>query len=132
MQRVTGIGGIFFKSRNPEKLYQWYEEHLGLKRNGGEAVIFPWRHPEDSSKTGMTVWSLFPRNTTYFSPSQSSFMVNYRVEDLDPLLELLRQEGVEIDEHREDSEYGRFAWIMDPEGNRLELWEPPKQNRNPL
>ena len=104
----------------PEKLYQWYERRLGLKRNAGEVVVF-------GSKTRMTIWSLFPRNTTYFNPSRASFMINYRVEDLDALLELLREEGVKIDEHREDSEYGRFAWIMDPEGNRIEIWEPPKK-----
>jgi catechol 2,3-dioxygenase-like lactoylglutathione lyase family enzyme len=120
MRRVTGIGGIFFKSRNPEKLYQWYERHLGLKRKAGDAVVF-------GSKTRMTVWSLFPKNTTHFHPSRASFMINYRVVDLDRLLELLGEEDVKIDEHREDSEYRRFAWIMDPEGNRIELWEPPEK-----
>jgi predicted enzyme related to lactoylglutathione lyase len=125
MKRVTGIGGIFFKSENPEKLYDWYENHLGIKRDPKAGVCFAWREP-GTGETGYTVWSLFPRSTKYFDPSRSSFMVNYRVEDLDALLALLRQEGVEIDDRREDSEYGRFAWIMDPEGNRIELWEPPK------
>lgn len=120
MQRVTGIGGIFFKSRNPEKLYRWYEKHLGLKRKVGGAVLL-------GRKNRMTVWSLFPTNTAYFKPSRAGFMINYRVSDLDRLLELLRREGVEIDEHREESEYGRFAWLVDPEGNRIELWEPPRK-----
>jgi predicted enzyme related to lactoylglutathione lyase len=126
MQRVTGIGGIFFKSDDPEELYAWYEKHLGIKRNPGGPVVFHWREGQDADRPGTTVWSLFPRNTSYFDPSHSSFMVNYRVSDLDALLNVLRTEGVEIDPKHEDSEFGRFAWIMDPEGNRIELWEPPK------
>jgi predicted enzyme related to lactoylglutathione lyase len=82
----------------------------------------------EDNNPGMTVWSLFPEDTKYFNPSGSSFMVNYRVENLDELLKALREEGVEIDPKREDSEYGRFAWITDPEGNRIELWEPPKES----
>jgi predicted enzyme related to lactoylglutathione lyase len=126
MKRVTGIGGIFFKSENPQALYEWYEQHLGIKRDPVEGVCFHWREAEDATKKGITVWSLFPEHTKYFDPSRSSFMLNYRVDDLDALLEVLREEGVQIDEKREDSEYGRFAWIMDPEGNRIELWEPPR------
>lgn len=125
MKRVTGIGGIFFKSQDPEKLYGWYEKHLGIKRMPGNGAAFEWKDPESGAE-GMTIWSLFPRATKCFDPSHSSFMVNYRVEDLDALLTLLRTEGVEVDDKREDSEYGKFAWIMDPEGNRIELWEPPK------
>jgi len=127
MQRVTGIGGIFFKADDPEKLYRWYAEHLGIERDETTAVNFHWRDANDPSKQGQTVWALFPRNTTYFEPSRSAFMLNYRVENLDALLELLAREGVEIDPHRENFDYGRFAWIRDPEGNRIELWEPPKQ-----
>jgi predicted enzyme related to lactoylglutathione lyase len=125
MQRVTGIGGVFFKSKDPERLYVWYEKHLGLKRDpatGGSAVLFRWSEDSD----GVTVWSIMPDSTTYFAPSQAGFMINFRVADLDALLELLRQEGVEIDPKRENADYGRFAWIMDPDGNRIELWEPPK------
>jgi catechol 2,3-dioxygenase-like lactoylglutathione lyase family enzyme len=126
MQRVTGIGGIFFKSDDPEKLYAWYEKHLGLKRNlQTQAVVFPWRKAE-GGKEGMTLWSLFPRDTKYFEPSQAAFMLNYRVDDLDAVVAALRAEGVEI-LGREDYDYGRFAWILDPEGNRIELWEPAKQ-----
>jgi predicted enzyme related to lactoylglutathione lyase len=117
MQRVTGIGGIFFKSANPEALYKWYEEHLGIKRDAHGTVIFNWAEP------GMTVWSIFPDNTEYFAPTVSPFMVNYRVADLDALLEELKKESVWIDDKREEA-YGKFAWIRDCDGNRLELWEP--------
>ena len=125
MGRVTGLGGIFLKSNDPEKLHQWYEKHLGLPRDRGrQAVVFKWRDSEDREKSGSTLLAFFPKDTKYFHPSHSSFMVNLRVSDLDGLLRVLREEGVEIDEHREEYEYGRFAWILDPEGNRIELWEP--------
>jgi predicted enzyme related to lactoylglutathione lyase len=135
MKRVTGIGGIFFKSDDPEKLYQWYENNLGISRSAdGSGAIFEWRESADAEKNdpnaatqnGMTIWSIFPRHSKYFDPSHSGFMINYRVSDLDGLLEALGKEGVQIDPHRENADYGRFAWIMDPEGNRIELWEPPK------
>jgi predicted enzyme related to lactoylglutathione lyase len=125
MERVTGIGGIFFKADDPEKLLAWYETHLGVKPEPeGSSSAFHWRESEDAEKKGMTIWALFPRNTSYFNPSGSDFMVNYRVADLDALLARLKEEGVTVDEKREDTEYGRFAWIMDPEGHRIELWEP--------
>ena len=127
MKRVTGFGGIFFKADNPEKLYSWYEKHLGLQRQGQEPVVFNWRQPDDPEKAGMTVWAIFPKDTKYFDPSRAGFMMNFIVEDLDALLATLREEGVEIDPKREDYDYGRFAWIIDPEGNRVELWEPPKR-----
>src|ERR1700690_2405315 len=123
--RVTGVGGIFFKSDDPAKLYQWYEQHLGIHpAPDGTGAAFEWRDAEDAGIKGMTVWSIFPRNTKYFEPSNSTFMINYRVDDLDALLEALKKEGVQVDPHREDYDYGRFAWIMDPDGNRIELWEP--------
>ena len=90
----------------------------------GGAILFRWR--DDNKGDGMTVWSIFPDNTTYFEQSRANFMINYRVADMDALLEVLRQEGVEIDPKRENHDYGKFAWIMDPDGNRIELWEPPK------
>jgi predicted enzyme related to lactoylglutathione lyase len=124
MKRVTGIGGVFFKAENPERLHGWYEKHLGLKGKPGEGVCLRWADSPDGGKSGMTVFAIFPRDTKYFQPSQSSFMINFRVEDLDGLLEALRAEGVTIDPKREDYDYGRFAWIMDPEGNRIELWQP--------
>jgi predicted enzyme related to lactoylglutathione lyase len=123
MQRVTGIGGIFFKAKDPEKLYQWYEKHLGICREShGDGVSFRWA--DDRAEPGMTVWAIFPSDTKYFNPSASPFMINFRVADLDAVLSTLKSEGVEIDSKREDYDYGRFAWIMDPEGNRIELWEP--------
>jgi predicted enzyme related to lactoylglutathione lyase len=125
MRRVTGIGGVFFKAENPEKLYTWYEQHLGIKRENGY-VSFPWRNSDDPEEEGMTLWSLFPKQSDYFAPSVSSMMVNYRVDDMDGLLEALTAEGVTIDK-RENHEYGKFAWIMDPEGNKIELWEPPEK-----
>jgi len=127
MKRVTGVGGIFFKSENPENLYQWYERHLGIMREPhGQGASFEWREAEDPQRKGMTVWSIFPRETKYFDPSRANFMINYRVDDLDALLIALKEEGVDVDPRREDYDYGRFAWITDPEGNRIELWEPPK------
>jgi len=128
MDRVTGLGGLFFKAENPEALYAWYEKHLGIKRGPEGAVTFKWHENNDRGKEGMTVWAIFPKDTTYFQPSQAGFMMNFRVADLDGLLKVLKEEGVEIDPHREDYDYGRFAWVMDPEGNRIELWEPPKES----
>jgi predicted enzyme related to lactoylglutathione lyase len=127
VKRVTGIGGIFFKADNPQSLYEWYDKHLGIKGGpGGQPAMLHWREAEDPERRGVTVWSLFKKDTEYFAPSRSPFMLNYRVDDLEALLEALRAEGVQIDPKRDDSEYGRFAWIYDPEGNKIELWEPPK------
>ncbi|HZS08670.1 MAG TPA: VOC family protein [Blastocatellia bacterium] len=127
MKKVTGIGGIFFKCEDPDKLRAWYQEHLGVTPEEYGGVHFNWREMENPDRVGLTVWSLFRASTNYFDPSTKPFMINYRVENLDALLEELRKEGVWIDEKREDGEFGRFAWVMDPEGNRIELWEPPKE-----
>jgi predicted enzyme related to lactoylglutathione lyase len=89
-------------------------------------VTFEWREHADPARTAYTVWAPFQKNTSYFAPSQAPFMINYRVENLDRVLDLLKSEGVEVDERREECEFGRFGWVMDPEGNRIELWEPPK------
>lgn len=124
MSRVTGIGGVFFKSPDAPRLSAWYEKHLGLKGDQG-AVIFKWR-ARDKEAAGSTVWSIFPGDTKYFDPSPNPFMINYRVENLDALLETLKTEGVTVVPEREDSQYGRFAWIIDPDGNRIELWQPPE------
>jgi predicted enzyme related to lactoylglutathione lyase len=124
MERVTGIGGVFFKSDNPTKLYDWYEKHLGIKADPQFGKMFEWQ--QNDGKPGGTAWAIFPKDTKYFDPSRAPFMLNYRVENLDALLDALRAEGVWIDPKREDYDYGRFAWIMDPEGNRIELWEPSK------
>ena len=120
MRRVIGLGGVFFKARDPEKLYAWYEQHLGITRVDSHSAIFHNKGDE----SGMTVWSIFPADATYFDPSPAPFMINYRVEDLDMLLDVLAAEGVPIDPKREEYEYGKFAWITDPEGNRIELWQP--------
>ncbi|HKD35235.1 MAG TPA: VOC family protein [Pirellulales bacterium] len=125
MKRVTGIGGIFFKAENCKALAEWYERHLGIKPDAHGVVIFRWREGQTDERPGSTVWAVFGRETTYFEPSKKDFMLNYRVDDLDAQLAELAKEGVTIDPRREDSEFGRFAWIMDPEGNRIELWEPP-------
>ncbi len=126
MKRVTGIGGIFFKSKDPEGLREWYREHLGIESDGANgAASFHWREADDPEREGLTVWSAFPDNTSYFDPSKAPFMINYRVANLDWLLAQLREEGVAVDPKIEEYDYGRFAWIIDPEGNRIELWEPP-------
>lgn len=126
MKRVTGFGGMFIKSKDPKALFDWYEKHLGFKREYGESTNFEWREFDDPEKTGTTVWALFPESTKYFGASQSSFMMNFRVDDLAGLLEALKAEGVEVDAKVEEHEYGKFGWIIDPDGNRIELWEPPK------
>ncbi|MDB6040833.1 MAG: glyoxalase [Verrucomicrobiales bacterium] len=122
MKRVTGIGGIFFKANDPAKLQSWYAKHLGIVPRQDGSVSFAWG--SDDAKVGHTIWAPFPSDTEYFAPSSAPFMINYRVENLDALLEQLHLEGVEIDPKRETGEFGKFAWIMDPEGNRIELWEP--------
>jgi catechol 2,3-dioxygenase-like lactoylglutathione lyase family enzyme len=130
MKRVTGIGGIFFKSDDPERLYRWYEKHLGIVREPhGQGAAFHWRNADNPEEDGFTAWGVFPSSTKYFDPSRARHMINYRVDDLDTLLAALKAEGVEIDPHREDYDYGRFAWIMDPDGNRIELWEPARPKK---
>ena len=111
--RILGIGGIFFKSSNHQSLRSWYQEKLGV----ADQTMFPaGDHP--------TVWSIFPAASNYFDPSRSSFMINYVVDDLDAFLAKCQTAGVEVDPKREDHEYGRFAWIYDPDGNKIELWQP--------
>lgn len=124
MKRVVGIGGVFIKAKDPEKLRAWYQKHLDLLPDDYGGVVFNCPATEEERKTAQTVWSLFPSDTKYFDPSSAPFMINYRVADLTSLLEQLRIEGVEVDERTGEYEYGRFGWIMDPEGNRIELWEP--------
>jgi catechol 2,3-dioxygenase-like lactoylglutathione lyase family enzyme len=126
MEKVTGIGGIFFKTTDPKKIKAWYREHLGITPGSHGAVAFEWREKDDPAKTGYTVWGPFPDDTDYFDPSPAPFMINYRVDNLDAMLEQLRSAGVTVDDRVEEYEYGRFGWVMDPEGNRIELWEPPR------
>lgn len=123
MARVTGIGGVFLRARDPEALGKWYVEHLGLQLSPWGGANFLWSD-EVPAGTGSTAWNLFPQDTTYFGEGTQHAMLNYRVDDLDGLLLKLRDAGAAIDPKRDDSVYGRFAWVTDPEGNRMELWEP--------
>ncbi len=129
-RRVTGIGGIFFEAEDPKALVRWYRRHLGIHIEGTVAV-FAWRAGKDPRRKGHTVWSIFPSGSEYLGEGGARFMINYRVKDLDGLLATLRKEGVRVDPKLEDTRYGRFGWITDPEGNRIELWEPPKAYRAP-
>lgn len=126
--RATGIGGIFFKAENPDKLRTWYEQHLGIKlREGaqpGEPPMFEWCEKGRPEKVGITVWSPFRKDTEYFGSSRASFMINYRVDSLDGMLHQLREAGVQVDGKTSEEANGRFGWATDPEGNRFELWEP--------
>jgi predicted enzyme related to lactoylglutathione lyase len=119
---VTGIGGVFFKARDPEHLATWYREHLGIPALNS-CADFSWREKDHPDQVGRTVRSIFPTDTDYFGSSSAPFMINYRVSNLERMLEQLRGAGVVV-EKVEEYHYGRFAWIMDPEGNRIELWEP--------
>jgi catechol 2,3-dioxygenase-like lactoylglutathione lyase family enzyme len=125
MARVTGIGGVFFKARDPEGLRAWYRRHLGLDIQPWGGVAFRWRDGEQPGQDGVTVWTIFPSDTNYFAPSDAAFMINYRVANLRSVLDELRAEGCVVDDKIEESEFGKFGWVMDPERNRLELWEPP-------
>ena len=123
LKRVTGIGGIFFKSKDPKKMREWYKVHLGVNTNQYGAV-FEWRQASDSTQKGFTQWSLFKESTKYFEPSTKEFMMNYRVADLEKLVAVLKLEGVTILDTIESYDYGKFVHIMDEEQNKIELWEP--------
>lgn len=123
MTRVTGIGGVFFKSKDPDRLREWYRKHLGIDAQSW-GYSFKWSEDPRHSD-GSTAWSIFPADTKYFEPGTSPFMINFRVADLHELLKQLRAEGVDVDSKTDDSEFGKFGWVMDPDGNRVELWEPP-------
>ncbi len=120
--RILGIGGIFFKSADRNQMREWYSKHLGLADKGGGAML-PWREHDDPKKDHVTVWTIFPASTDYF-PATQAFMINYIVDDLDALLDRLKQEGVKIDAKRMNESYGHFAWIYDQDGNKIELWQP--------
>jgi predicted enzyme related to lactoylglutathione lyase len=123
MKKVTGIGGIFFKCKDPKKTREWYQKNLGLNINQYGAV-FEWRQGADTTKKGFTQWSPFNEKTKYFEPSTKDFMINYRVENLEALVEQLKKDSVTITDKIETVEYGKFVHIMDLEGNKIELWEP--------
>jgi predicted enzyme related to lactoylglutathione lyase len=115
MERAIGIGGFFFRAQDPEGLGRWYEEHFGIPASGT-----PW-----TQEGGMTVWSPFAADTTYFGRPEKQWMVNFRVRDLDAMLAQLRAAGAAVEDTVQEEDYGRFGWLSDPEGNRIELWEPP-------
>jgi predicted enzyme related to lactoylglutathione lyase len=121
--RIIGIGGVFFKTANRDQMREWYAKHLGLADKGYGAML-PWREHDDPQKEHVTVWTIFPSSSDYFDPGHAPFMINYIVDDLDALLDRLKQEGVKIDPKRMDESYGRFAWIYDSDGNKIELWQP--------
>lgn len=125
MKRVTGIGGIFFSAKDPAALRAWYRTHLGIDVQEWGGAAFTWADAAGNPTTGTTIWSVGPANGAQFAPSSSTFMVNYRVDDLAALLEALRAEGCDVLDKTDDSEYGKFGWVMDPEGNKVELWQPP-------
>jgi predicted enzyme related to lactoylglutathione lyase len=121
MKRVTSLGGIFIKCQDPKKIREWYHDHLGLNTDGYET--FEWRHADEPNKKGYTLWSTFKENTDYFEPSEKEFMINFRVENLEELLKILKEEGIEQIGEMQIYDYGKFAHIMDPEGTKIELWE---------
>ncbi len=124
MGKVTGIGGIFFKSQNPGDLNKWYSENLGIRIEREGSASFKWRDYEDAKTERRTVWSIFDRDTKYFEPGRQDFMINYIVDNLEELLEELKAKGIGSTGNIEDYEYGRFAWVVDPEGKKIELWQP--------
>lgn len=126
MKRVHGIGGIFIKAQDPDALREWYRRHLGIDAQDWGGISFQWHTPERPEPHGSTVWCVFPASSKYFDPSPAPFMVNYRVDDLHAVLAALREEGCAVDDKTEESEFGKFGWVMDPEGNKVELWQPPE------
>ncbi|MGL4598224.1 MAG: VOC family protein [Bacteroidia bacterium] len=126
MKKVTGIGGIFFKCKDPQKMKDWYKTHLGLQTDA-YGTTFEWRQADDSTKKGFTQWSPFKETTTYFGPTDQEYMINYRVDNLEALVEELKKGGVTIVDSIETFDYGKFVHIVDAEGNKVELWEPVDQ-----
>jgi predicted enzyme related to lactoylglutathione lyase len=125
MKRVTGIGGIFFKAKDPATLQAWYKRHLGLDVQEWGGAAFTWTDADGKPVGGTTIWSVMPQDGDQFSPSDASFMINYRVDDVRALVAALREEGCNVLDKIDDSEYGLFGWVIDPEGNKVELWQPP-------
>jgi catechol-2,3-dioxygenase len=123
MAKITGIGGVFFKSKNPAELTQWYQTNLGLKLEDWGGAILRWKD-DKAEDNGATVWHVKENEATMFSPSSSSFMINYRIDSMDDMVAQLKRNGVEIQKGPESHENGKFLWVMDPDGNKVELWEP--------
>ncbi|MCZ7586177.1 MAG: VOC family protein [Deltaproteobacteria bacterium] len=125
MEKVTGIGGIFFKVKDRDALIAWYRDNLGLPFEEWGGTVFQWRENDDPDTVGQTLLSTFPHDTEYFKRSTKDFMINLRVRDLDAMVAQLKAAGCDVDGAIEESEFGRFAWVLDPEGHRIELWQPP-------
>ena len=123
-ERVSGIGGIFFKAKDPKVLAAWYRQHLGIAVGAPADPAFTWRERDDPSRLATTTWAVFRDTTTYFAPSKAPFMLNYRVRNLDRMIAQLRGRGIAVEPKIVEDEAGRFAWLLDPEDNRIELWEP--------
>ncbi|MCZ6692714.1 MAG: VOC family protein [Bacteroidetes bacterium] len=123
MKKVTGIGGIFFKCQDPDKMKEWYNQQLGLVTDH-YGSLFEFRHADDPDQKGYLQWSPFSQDTKYFEPSKKDFMINYRVENLEGLVKELKKNGVTVVDEIEKLEYGKFVHILDPENNKIELWEP--------
>lgn len=121
--KVTGLGGIFFKSEDPKKLKEWYSQNLNFPTDE-YGHPFAWRWPNDPEKIGYTQWSVFEKETKYLDPAKKDFMINFRVENIEALIEEMRENGLQIVGEMEEYDYGKFAWVIDPEGNKIELWEP--------
>lgn len=126
MKKVTGLGGVFFKSEDPKRMNEWYAKNLGIATSEYGAT-FDWRQEDDPSKKGTTAWCAFPQDTKYFNPSVKPFMINYRVADIAALVEELKKESVTIVDEITEYDYGKFVHILDPEGNIIELWEPKEE-----
>lgn len=123
-QTVHGIGGVFFRAKDPKQLGDWYRQHLGFELQPWGGVVFPWKRA-DTGADAYSIWSPFAEDSEYFKPSDKAYMLNLRVDDLDAMLAQLRADGCQVLDRREDGEYGRFGYVLDPEGTLLELWQPP-------
>ena len=126
MKRVTGIGGIFFKAKDPVALRAWYQRHLGIDVLEWGGAAFSWTDEGGKPTGGTTIWSVGAADGDDFAPSAAPFMINYRVADLAALLDALRREGCHVLDRTDTSEFGKFGWVIDPEGNKVELWQPPE------
>ena len=126
MKRVTGIGGIFFQAKDPVALREWYRRHLGIDVQPWGGAALSWTDAAGRPAHGTTIWSVGAADGGQFAPSAAAFMINYRVDDLAALLQALRDEGCNVLDNTDDSEYGKFGWVIDPEGNKVELWQPPE------
>lgn len=125
MKRVTGIGGVFFKAKDAPALHAWYKRHLGIDVQDWGGTAFTSEDAEGTPLSETTIWSIAPTESDLFAPSGAPFMINYRVEDLHGLVKVLREEGCNVLDKIDESEFGKFAWVIDPEGNKVELWQPP-------